>query len=210
MTSILLSGFEPLDLTLEDPEERLTITGVSWEQYEKLLAYLGESSRYRITYLDGMLEIMSPSRRHEVNKKNIARLLEVYLEEAEIDYWGLGSTTFRRQKKEAGKEPDECYCIETEKEFPDLAIEVVLTSGGIDTLEVYQRLGVQEVWFWQNHQLIVYQLKKSGDYQKEPASALLPGLDLALLAQYVTVPNPRLAVREFRAKIRSPMGKSAD
>jgi Uma2 family endonuclease len=59
-----------------------------------------------------MLEIMSPSRRHEVSKKDMARLLEVYLEEAEIDFWGLGSTTFRRRQDEAGKEPDECYCLE--------------------------------------------------------------------------------------------------
>ena len=32
-----------------------------------------------------------------------------------------------------------------EKELPDLAIEVVVTSGNVDKLIVYQRLGVQEV-----------------------------------------------------------------
>jgi Uma2 family endonuclease len=45
---------------------------------------------------------------------------------------------------------DECYCIGTEKEFPDIALEVIVTSGGVDNLEVYKRLGIKEVWFWQS------------------------------------------------------------
>jgi Uma2 family endonuclease len=205
MQSILLEGFDSLNLSLNDPEERLILSGVSWEEYEKLLAHLGDSARYRVSYLEGMLEIMSPSRRHEVSKKDIARLLEVYLEEAEIDFWGLGSTTFRRRKDEAGKEPDECYCIGTEKDFPDLAIEVVLTSGGINTLELYRRLGVKEVWFWQHNRLRVYHLSDCGQYQEQTTSQLLPNLDLSLLAKYVNAPNPRLAVQEFRAQLRQSL-----
>jgi hypothetical protein len=98
LSNILLSGFEPIELDLHDPEERLILTGVSWQQYSQLLVHFCDRLSYRLTYLTGTLEIMSPSRRHEVQKKNIARLLEAYLEEAEIDFWGLGSTTFRRLK----------------------------------------------------------------------------------------------------------------
>jgi Uma2 family endonuclease len=202
MQSLLLEGLESLNLSLDDPEERLILSGVSWHDYEKLLAHFGDRAKYRVSYLEGMLEIMSPSRRHEVSKKDIARLLEVYLEEAEIDFWALGSTTFRRRQDEAGKEPDECYCIGTEKDFPDLAIEVVLTSGGINALELYRRLGVKEVWFWQQQGLQIYHLSDRGQYQEHPASQLLPNLDLSLLASYVNAPNPRLAVREFRAHLR--------
>lgn len=39
--------------------------------------------------------------------------------------------TMREVPKEAGLEPDECYVIGAEKEYPDLAIEVVWTSGGM-------------------------------------------------------------------------------
>lgn len=106
MQSILLEGLESLNLSLDDPEERLLLSGVSWEEYEKLIAYLGDSARYRVSYLEGKLEIMSPSRRHEVSKEDIGRLLEAYLDEVEIDFWGLGSTTFCRRKDEAGKEPE--------------------------------------------------------------------------------------------------------
>ena len=203
MTSILLEGFEPINLDLEDSEQKSIITGVSWEDYERLLHYLGDSLRYRITYLDGTLEIMSPSRNHEFSKKNIARLLEAYLNQAEIDYWGLGSTTFRKQNQKSGKEPDECYCIGTEKQFPDIAIEVIVSSGGVDNLEVYKRLGIKEIWFWQNDCLTIYYLNQKGEYQQQNKSVILPELNINLLASYVTASNPRIAVKEFLSQISS-------
>lgn len=203
MTSILLEGFEPINLNIKDAEQKSIITGVSWEDYEQLLNRLGNSLRYRITYLDGTLEIMSPSRRHEVNKKNIARLLEAYLNQAEIDYWGYGSTTFRKQNQKSGKEPDECYCIGTEKQFPDIAIEVIVSSGGIDNLEVYKRLEIKEIWFWQNDCLTIYYLNQKGEYQQQNQSVILPELDVNLLASYVTASNPRIAVKEFLSRISS-------
>lgn len=47
---------------------------------------------------------------------------------------GYGLTAFRREAKVRGPEPDECYCIHTLKELPDLVIEANLTSGGVDKL----------------------------------------------------------------------------
>jgi Uma2 family endonuclease len=72
----------------------------------------------------------------------------------------------------------------------------------MDQLEVYQRLGIREVWLWQNEQLNVYQLQGEMGYKQQPASALLPELDLELLAHYIEANNPRLAVREFREQVR--------
>jgi Uma2 family endonuclease len=205
MKSILLAGLKEIDLEFNDSEEKLTINKVSWDRYEKLLNDLGESSPYRITYLDGILEIMSPSRRHEVDKKNLARLLEIYFEEAEIDFWSFGSTTFRKADKESGKEPDDCYCINSEKELPDLAIEVVITSSGINSLEVYKRLEIKEVWFW-HEQLIIYVLNNYKEYEEKTTSSLLPNLDLALLTKYMSESNPRLAMSGFRQELRSRLG----
>ncbi|MFN9407014.1 MAG: Uma2 family endonuclease, partial [Dolichospermum sp.] len=39
---------------------------------------------------------------------------------------------------------------------PDLVIEVVVSSGGIDKLEAYKRLQIPEVWFWMNDELLFY------------------------------------------------------
>lgn len=207
MTSAILSDNFPLKLEksdrtsqIQDREEKYITSGVTWQAYESLLSALGNSSGYRVAYLLETLEIMSPSRSHELDKKAIARLLEAYLEEKRIRFWGLGSTTLKNKDKQAGKEPDECYCISTDKEIPDLAIEVVYTSGDVDTLEIYQRLSVREVWIWQNSQLQVYCL--NGDsYQQQSASKLLPDLDLTLLAQHIVIKDPLDAIVQWRKAI---------
>jgi Uma2 family endonuclease len=197
---VLLQELSEL-LKAEDPEERQTITGVSWESYETLLQDLDDSLQYRITYLDGVIELVSPNRRHERNKTIIGSLLEIYFQEKRIRYFPLGSTTFRKQAKRGGTEPDESYCIHTEKEYPDLAIEVVVTSGGIDKLEVYKRLGVNEVWFFQNNQFKIYHLRGE-TYEQVTNSELLPNLDLTLLAQYVLADDPLEAALEFRDRVK--------
>ncbi|MBD2385924.1 Uma2 family endonuclease [Cylindrospermum sp. FACHB-282] len=201
---VLLQELSEL-LQAKDPEERQTITGVSWESYEALLNDLGDSLQYRVTYLDGVIELVSPNYRHEKDKKRIGSLLEIYFQEKRIRYFPLGSKTFRKQSKKGGVEPDESYCIGTEKEFPDLAIEVIITSGGIDKLEVYQRLGVKEVWFFQNNQFKIHHLRGES-YEQVTKSELLPNLDLTMLAQYTIAEDPLDAALEFREKIRDMLG----
>jgi Uma2 family endonuclease len=201
MTSVMLNNLAQLKINTKDPEEKFITSGVSWEVYESLLQSLGNSSGYRVAYFLKTLEIMSPSRNHEIDKENIGRLLEIYLEENRIRFWGLGSTTLRNQDKQAGKEPDKCYCIGTDKEIPDLAIEVIYTSGGLNTLEIYQRLGVAEVWFWEDRQFTIYCLQNN-NYQQQLQSKLLPNLDLTLLAQYVTINDPLDAMIQWRKQIK--------
>lgn len=112
MTPALLSDYFPLQIEgdrrtstfLQDCEEKYITSGVTWQAYESLLLALSNSSSYRVAYLLETLEIMSPSRSHELDKKAIARLLEAYLEAKRIRFWGLGSTTFKSQDKQAGKE----------------------------------------------------------------------------------------------------------
>ncbi len=167
-----------------DSDQILLMNGINWNIYEILLQRFENTSHYRFKYLEGVLEIMSPSRRHEFDKKLIALLLETYFIEKEIDFYPLGSTTFRREASARGIEPDECYCFDAEKSVPDLAIEVVVTSGGIDDLLIYQGLGVQEVLFWQNNQFLLYSLQ--GDkYEKVSKSVFLPDLDLSFLASLI-------------------------
>ncbi|MBD2243207.1 Uma2 family endonuclease [Nostoc sp. FACHB-888] len=186
-----------------DSDQILLMNGINWDIYETLLKSCQNTSHYRFKYLEGTLEIMSPSRRHEVDKKIIALLLETYFLEKGIDFYPLGSTTFRRQAAARGIEPDECYCFNSEKPVPDLAIEIVVTSGGIDDLLIYQGLGVPEVWFWQNNQFLLYYLR-GNRYQQITKSELLPDLDLSLLASFVmSGEKPKDLVSKFRESIRS-------
>ena len=202
MNYILLNDSFPLQLQKNDNEEKFITSGVTWQAYELLLASSGDHSSYRIAYLLETLEIISPSRSHELDKENIGRLLEAYLDEKRIRFWGLGSTTLKGEDKQAGKEPDKCYCIRIDKEIPDLAIEVVYTSGGVDTLEIYRRLGVTEVWFWQDRQFTIYCLQNNS-YQPNSQRQLLPNLDLSLLAQYITINDPLESITQWRKQIKS-------
>jgi Uma2 family endonuclease len=122
---------------------------VPWSTYVVLRDSV-DSSGVRMTYLKGALEITSPSREHEVDKTQIARLLELFCFEREIPLYAYGSTTFRREKLERGLEPDECYCRGADREVPDITLEVIVTSPLLDNLEVYCGLGVREVWVFRN------------------------------------------------------------
>ena len=183
-------------------EQRVVLPSVTWQQYESLLTTLGDYPGLRLIYLEGTLEIFMPSPEHEMTKKVIARLLERYAEEVDIPLHGYGSTTFRRKAKARGLEPDECYCVDTLKELPDFAIEVNLTSGGVDKLAVYKGLGVPEVLMWQNNQLTLYDLREA-NYREVVHSQFFPNLNWQLLAQYVRPQEQPQAIKEFLRAIRS-------
>ncbi|WP_353674396.1 Uma2 family endonuclease [Synechocystis sp. LKSZ1] len=182
-------------------EQIVIISDVTWQDYNALLNLLSDNAHVLLKYLRETLQIMSPSYRHEFYKENLGILLEAYFQEKGIRFYSLGSTTLRSELTQRGIEPDKSYCLRNRKSIPDLAIEVALTSGGIDSLEIYQALGVPEVWFWQNHQLQVYSLQAQ-KYERVTQSGLLPDLDLALLASYISWEEPFDAVLAFREQIR--------
>jgi Uma2 family endonuclease len=181
-------------------EQRLVLYGISWQQYEILRQTLEEVSGTRMAYLDGTLEIMTPSPEHESAKATIGTLLDVYLIQKGIRFYKCGSPTIKNQDKVRGKEPDESYNLGTKKDIPDLAIEVIVSSGSLDILSVYQGLGVPEVWLWKNNQLSIYHLRSQG-YEQISKSELLPELDLALLVKYLNYPDQYDAIIEFRNAI---------
>ncbi len=176
-----------------DKDGRFVLYNVSWETYGAILKTIGESSAIRTTYLDGRLELTSPSPAHDGKKTMIARLLEIYAFATGRELQGYGSTTYRLKKKSAGLEPDECYFIDDIKKFPDLAIEVVVSRWKVSKLEVYARLGVQEVWVWHQGALRVLGLGSDG-YKSIARSRLLPDVDLEELARYVRMEGPQTQV----------------
>ena len=182
-------------------DHRVILHGVTWEQYEAVLAIRGESAGPRIAYRKGELELMSPSRNHESIKTCIARMLEMYALEMGLRLDGFGSTTFRSRPKERGVEPDECYVVDGPKPFPDLAIEVVWTSGGIDKLDIYRAFGVREVWIWIDGAIEVHALRGDG-YERIARSDVLPNVDVEMIARLATSEDQTAAVREFRRSLR--------
>ena len=174
---------------------------VSWDQLEKLDVDL-EGTGAQLTYLDEILEIMSPlSDDHEDSKKTVAILLEVYMRINNIRFYGRGSATLGKRKDGTRREPDESYNLGTKKPIPDLIVEIIVTSGGINKLQVYKRLRIPEVWFWEDGVLSVYCLQQE-EYEKVRKSSNLTELDLELLAQFSRMADQYDAVSEFTQVIR--------
>lgn len=185
-------------------DQRLVTYGVPWAHYEVQLALRGEAPVPRMAYLEGTLELMSPSKDHERVKSFIGRLVEIYALERDIDLSPYGGWTLKSAPKEAGAEPDECYIVGSDqsKEIPDLAIEVIWTSGGIDKLEIYRRLGVREVWFWNEGRIEIHVLRHD-HYERADRSLLFPDLDMDLLCSFLDRPTAMQAVRAFRDALRA-------
>ncbi len=182
----------------------MILRGVTWADYQRLLEVRGDRSAPRLTYLEGRVEIMSPSRSHESIKSIIGCLVEVYCLERGIEFTTYGSWTLEDKAADRGAEPDECFVFGevADPKRPDLAIEVVWTSGGIDKLEVYRKLGVREIWFWKRGVITPYVLR--GDTHEEiPSSDALPGIDLALLATHLDRPTTSAAIRDYRDALRA-------
>ncbi|WP_019503073.1 Uma2 family endonuclease [Pseudanabaena sp. PCC 6802] len=180
MTATLLNN-----LPSTEQEQRFLLPGnYSWQEFEALEQLLADSPGLRITYLDGWIELMTLGEPHELIKKSLAILLEAYFTLMEIEYIPVGSATRREEDKGTSFEPDESYYLREKKANPDLAIEVVLTSGSLQKLEKYRRFEIQEVWFWEGNQLKLYHLQ-DGQYVEIMRSELLPELDIDLLVRCV-------------------------
>jgi Uma2 family endonuclease len=125
---------------------------------------------------------------HEGIKSILGFLLEVYFVEKGIRFFPVGSATRRDETKDVSFEPDESYYLGTKKNHPDLAIEIIITSGNINKLEKYRRFNIPEVWFWQNNQLSLYYQQESG-YVQIYRSEFLPDLDVNLLLKCLQMPD---------------------
>ncbi len=168
--------------------QRVILKEISWQQFEAILQELGEHRNSRITYSRGILEIMTPLPAHEVIKGIIGDLVKILLEELEIDCESFGSSTFKRQDIERGIEPDESFYIQNHRQMigrdrldltvdppPDLVIEIDLTSK--TQLDVYQALGVREIWVFENSYLRIYILYKE-KYIQSKTSPTFPNLPI--------------------------------
>ncbi len=187
-------------LETKNQDRSLILYDISWRQLETLEAAFAEVTPVKFFYLDGTLEIMTTSPEHEEYKSTIGLLIETYMREKNIRFYRKGGPTLGSEEKRGRKEPDESYNLETKKAVPDLVIEVIFTRGGIDKLEFYKRIGVPEVWFWEDGTINIYYLGE--EYEKVNGSMLLPNLDLEMLVKYINYYDQYDAVSEFINELR--------
>ena len=187
---------------LEGIDEPILIDELSWREF-KVVEQLLSRPGVRLSFLDGVLEIRRrPGRKHETAKQRISTLVDLYLEYAGIDFTPTGSVTLESETGRVKREADLSYELGPNREFPDLAVEVVVTSGGINKLKAYKRLQIPEVWFWENGALRMYSLGADG-YAEVDRSFVLPDLDIVLLVRCINMENHLQAMREFKQTIQS-------
>jgi Uma2 family endonuclease len=182
----------------------LLFEGLTWREF-KVVEQLLDRPGYRLSFLDGVLEIVQmPGEAHETVKKRIAALLELYLLMAGFDFTPTGSMTLESEIGQVKREADESYKLAPGRSRPDLAIEVIFASGGIDKLEAYKRLKIAEVWFWEDGVLEIYHLRGDGNqlhYEPVKTSEAVPGIDLELLLRCINIVNHVDAVRTWQQAI---------
>nr|WP_253274228.1 Uma2 family endonuclease [Myxosarcina sp. GI1] len=179
------------------PGQTVVLNDISWDEFEAILEDLGESRGSRIAYDRGQMEIMTPLPEHEVNKVYLSNFVEILLEELDIEFCPLGSTTFKNQLMSVGIEPDSCFYIQNEAVVrgknrldlsvdppPDLAIEIDVTNRTHP--EIYQALGVPELWRHEKNKLQIL-LLIDGKYVESKSSANFPNFSLIeVVPQYLS------------------------
>ncbi len=146
-----------LEKIIVKPGQQLLLQNISWEDFEEILEDLGENRSSRISYSNGVLEIMVPLPEHEKYKEIIGDIVKILLDELEIDFESLGSTTFKNQQMIQAVEPDACFYLKNYQAVigkdrldlsidppPDLAIEIDITNR--TQLDNYLLLKVPELW----------------------------------------------------------------
>jgi Uma2 family endonuclease len=176
-----------------EQEQRLVVGTMTWRQYEAALGAFQEQAGLRITFIEGRLTLLSPTRRHDWHAKALGRLVEAVANGLGIEWETAGHATYRRKDIEVGVEGDDTYYFGAHAELmrgprdidlatqppPDLAIEVEVTHPADDAVAVWARLGVPEVWRLNTERWeLTFGLRQGdGTYAPSPRSAGLPELE---------------------------------
>ncbi|NJL20884.1 MAG: Uma2 family endonuclease [Leptolyngbyaceae cyanobacterium SM1_3_5] len=186
-------------------EEPLLFESLTWREF-KAVEQLLDRPGYRLSFLDGLLEIRRmPGEPHEIIKARIGALIELYLLMAGYDLTPTESMTLESEAGAVKREADKSYKLAPGRSRPDLAIEVVFTSGGINKLETYKRLKIAEVWFWEDGVLEIYHLRGESnhlEYEKISSSEEVQGIDLDLLLRCINLVNHVDAIKTFQQALQ--------
>lgn len=200
---------------LTPAETRTVMENVRWETFVEL-AEQRRGSVPRMTYDEGVLELMSPLRQHENIGCLIGRLVETYTEVLGIEIQSVASTTFKRPDLKKAFEADESYYIQhaelirpkeevdlSEDPPPDLVIEIEITTSVIAKLKLFAAMEVPEVWRHDGESLEMLWLE-GGHYVEMPNSRALPSLTASKIDSFLAkrfVLGETALIREFRSSI---------
>jgi Uma2 family endonuclease len=192
--------------------QRIYLNDVNWAEFEQILLELGEKRATRIAYYAGKLEIRMPLPEHERIKVLISNLLVILLEELDLPWESLGSSTFKNARMNTGIEPDDCFYLTNCQAMigkkrldleidppPDLAIEIDLTSP--TQLSAYEALAIPEIWRYQQGKLAIFVLIK-GHYHESTVSYLFPDMPVLEGISVILDRHNEILMSEARKEFR--------
>jgi Uma2 family endonuclease len=184
-------------------DQQIVYHGRSWTQFKLIQQGFEGAPGLRLSYYEGTVEILMPGREHGLFGWVIGYLVGAFLIKKGIFFQPTGSMTQERDQ-EVSAQADQSFCIGSVKPIPDLSIEIVFTSGGVDKLARYRALGVAEVWLWEDGVLSLFHLRLTG-YEQVQRSELegLQDLDIDLLRRCILLAETDTgeAIRIFQQEI---------
>lgn len=170
------------------PNSNLILHKQTWENYEKLLAAVGEAGGLRISFDSGTLQIRTLSTEHENYAQIITRIVDRLSVIQNIEILFFGSATIKKSRFAKGIEPDACFYVQSVEKIggkirldfsvdppPDIALEIDLYHDSLDKFPIYAALGINEIWRYSNGKFEIYKL--TGDkYEPVEKSVSLPVL----------------------------------
>ncbi len=184
-----------------DADQVVELRGIGWTGYKAVSRLRRGRSRPKLIYLDGDLTLVSPGQPHERLNVQVGTFLYEVLTTLRIHFFRLGQTTWRRRRKDAAVEGDQTFYITNEYLVrgrkvdlqvdppPDLAIEVVYSHKATRALEVYERLGVPEIWVCEENRVTILVRQENGEYKEVDRSLCLPFLTAAEILAQVQQPE---------------------
>lgn len=201
-----------LEKIIVKPGQQLLLQDISWQEFEAILEDLGEHRNSRISYSSGVLEIMVPLPEHERHKEIIGEIVRILLDQLEIDFESLGSTTFKNDLMSQAVEPDTCFYIKNYQSVigknrldlnldppPDLAIEIDITNR--TEFNNYLLLKVPELWRYTRKGFEINLLTENR-YVKSKISSNFPNIPVVeLMERYLKqaqIEGRSKAIRAFK------------
>ncbi|HEV3204639.1 MAG TPA: Uma2 family endonuclease [Gemmataceae bacterium] len=206
-----------------EKEQRLFLNSIAWEEYEGIGKILKDRPGLRLTFDQGMLELMTTSPEHEKYKMWLGRFIETLAEEFNFAIEPGGNMTLRREDLDRGLESDQCYWIAHEKQVrgkltwdpacdppPDLVLEIEISREGQDRMTIYAALQVPEVWRFDGELLRVFVLQPDRNYHHVENSPTFPGVPLVEMIRFLEAFKTQdylSVVRSFQGWVRGLIGR---
>ena len=192
-------------------DERVVLPCVSWETYERLLADDEERRVPRMTYDQGVLELVTPSMSHEEDAETISALVRIVTAQLGIPSRSAGSTTYRRADLHRGFEPDASFYIQSEERIrgqrevdltvdppPDVVLKMEMSRSALDKLPLFASMGIPEVWRCDGQRITILILEQDR-YRESPSSQALPVLTSDDLTRFLAESRTMLSPDWFQA-----------